>query len=302
MKVVFIFGPTGVGKSNLACEIARGIGEIISVDSMQVYRGLDCGTAKPTEEQMSSVRHHLINVVQPDYRFSAGDFKRMALQSIKEIHGRDMIPIFVGGTGLYFRALEFNMFDAPPADLQMREDFYRREEKQKGYLFERLSEVDLETARSVHPNDLLRIVRALEIYSVSGKKFSDLKRKTARRLLKPLKFCINVDRSFLYLRLEKRCKKMIAQGLPHEVYSLLSKGYDERFPSMKGLGYSHFLQYFKGCYSYDETVKMFVRDTKRYAKRQLTWFRREPDTLWVTPEDKSLIGRKIELFWGNAGV
>jgi len=295
-RLVFIFGPTGVGKTDLACEVAQDIGEIISVDSMQVYKELDLGTAKPIAEHMKKVPHHLVSIIPPDFRFSAGDFKRLALKIISEVNQRGKIPILVGGTGLYFRALEFDLLNAPPAERKLRETLYKKEEKNKGYLYKELSTIDPPTAKLVNQNDLLRIVRALEIYYTSGIKFSRLLQKGKTRQLMPLKIGLNIDREDLYARIESRCKKMIDCCLAQEVYGLLMKGYTEKLPAMKGLGYSHFFQYFKGCCSYDETLRRFVRDTKRYAKRQLTWFRKEPGVFWFKPTDVDIIRRKIESF------
>ncbi len=299
-RLVFIFGPTGVGKSDLACESAREIGEIISVDSMQVYKGMDLGTAKPSKEQMGSVKHHMVSIVSPGYRFSAGNFKKLALSIIPGIYKRKKIPFLVGGTGLYFRVLDRDLMDAPPADLNLRESLYTDEENSRGTLYKRLARVDPAAASFLHPNDILRIVRALEIFYLSGTKFSEYinngKKKSTSRF-EILKIGINDDRRALYERLESRCVKMIESGLAEEVYRMLGAGFTEKYPSMKGLGYSHFLQNIKGCLSYEETVKLFIRDTRRYAKRQLTWFRKEAGTLWYGPSDSTIVKRVVESFF-----
>ena len=284
-KLVFIFGPTCAGKTEIACDVAEGGGEIVSVDSMQVYIGLEKGTAKPTEEQLRRVPHHLVSVVPPGHRFSAGDFRRLALGAIEGIWGRGKVPFLVGGTGLYFRALEYELADAPCADLGLRESLYAEEERAKGSLYERLRRNDPRTAGSLHPNDLVRIVRALEIYELTGRTFSSSVSGSFKRRFSPLKIGVTVERDALYARIETRCGAMIQAGLAAEVGALVERGCDERFPSMKGLGYSHFIQFFKGCRSYDETVRHFVRDSKRYAKRQLTWFRKEPGALWFQNAD-----------------
>lgn len=291
VKVVFIFGPTGVGKTELAVRVAKGIGEIISVDSMQVYRGLDCGTAKPSNEQLKTVVHHLVNIVEPDFRFSAGDFKRRALTAIQEIHGRGRIPFLVGGTGLYFRALDYD-FEAPAADTDLRERLRQEEEQERGVLYKKLQVLDPETAASLHPNDTVRIIRAIEVCVLSGRKFSEYLGKSGSSHIIPLKIGITLERDILYKRLERRCVGMIDCGLPKEVYRLLDSGYDERCPSMKSLGYSHFIQYFKGCSSFEETVRLFIRDTRRYAKRQFTWFRKE-DARWFGPDDYDRVRKYV---------
>jgi tRNA dimethylallyltransferase len=298
-KLIFIFGPTGVGKSELAVKVAHGLGEIISVDSMQVYEGLDCGTAKPDERCLGAVKHHLISIVPPTYRFSAGDFKSLAQKAIQDISKRGYIPILVGGTGLYFRALEYNLDEAPKADINFRERLYAEEEREKGTLFNKLIEVDPHTARHLHPNDLVRIIRALEIYHISGEKFSDMVKRNSRSMFRILKIGITMEREKLYRKLELRCMKMVERGLAEEVYGLLRDGFTEKLPSMKGLGYSHFIQYYKGCLSHNETLRLFMRDTKRYAKRQLTWFGNEKGVDWFGPGDHKEIRGRAEEFNNN---
>lgn len=283
-RVVFMFGPTGVGKTELAVQAAAGVGEIVSVDSMQVYRGLDLGTAKPTPRQRAQVPHHLVDVVSPDYGFSAGDFKRRALRAVERITARGRVPVLVGGTGLYFRALENNLSDAPPADPGVREELYRMEESEQGSLHRLLQSLDPETAAGLHPRDLVRLVRAIEIQRLSGVKFSELKRGRPRNLVRPVKIGVMLDRDLLYRRLELRCGRMIETGLPEETAGLVRRGYREDLPAMKGLGYSHFIQYFKGCRGREETRRLFIRDTRRYAKRQLTWFRKEQGARWLRPD------------------
>ncbi len=282
-KLIFILGPTATGKTDLAVKLADGIGEIISVDSMQVYKELNCGTAKPSKEQLKRVKHYLIDIVPPNYRFSAGDFRRMALESIELIYKRGKIPFLVGGTGLYFKALEKGLVDAPKADLKLRDELYGMEKESRGILYKKLCEIDPETAIRLHPNDLIRIVRALEIYYLTGITFSSFIKQENSPAFNILKIGINMERGKLYKRIENRCYKMIECGLANEVVSLLSRGYDERYPSMKGLGYSHFISYLKGCYSYKETVRIFIRDTRRFAKRQITWFKSDKDIIWFNP-------------------
>jgi tRNA dimethylallyltransferase len=295
-KLVFICGPTGVGKTELAVHAAEGIGEIISVDSMQVYQELDLGTAKPGKETLRRVPHHLLSIVTPDYRFSAGDFRRKALSAIGEIRSRGRMPFLVGGTGLYFKALEFHFSEAPKADVSLRERLYREEERCKGSLYQRLTGVDPETALRLHPNDLVRIVRALEIHTLSGRRPSDFITGKPEPQFDILKIGLMIERESLYDKLEKRCMNMVRDGLAAEVYDLFRQGYNERYPSMKGLGYGHFLQYFKGCLSYRETLRLFVRDTKRYAKRQLTWFRKDRAVCWYDPEESEKICAHILCF------
>jgi tRNA dimethylallyltransferase len=291
--IIFLFGPTAVGKTELACALAEGIGEIISVDSMQVYREMDLGTAKPTDEQRRRVPHHLVDVFQPDRRFSAGDFRRLALVAIEEVQKRGKVPFLVGGTGLYFRAIEYDLLDVPPGDLRLRDSLYRMEEESPGILHERLKRVDPDAAERLHPNDILRIVRALEIVHCTGSAYSRFLSRAKQRVISPLKIGLTIQREELYRRIEERCSKMIASGLVWEVRNLIERGCTEKHPSMKGLGYSHYVQYFKGCLSHGETVRLFIRDTKRYAKRQITWFRREKDTAWYHSGDFEVIRKRV---------
>jgi tRNA dimethylallyltransferase len=295
-RIIFLFGPTASGKTELACRLAEGIGEIISVDSMQVYREMDLGTAKPTRDQRSRVAHHLIDIVPPDGGFSAGDFRRLALKAIEEVQRRGGVPFLVGGTGLYFRALEYDLLDAPPGDFAVRRTLYRLEEERPGALHERLSRIDPETAGRLHPNDLVRIARALEIVHQAGKRLSDLVLEEKVRTLAPLKIGISMERDRLYERIEQRCSQMVFSGLPQEVRRLLHMGCTEENPSMKGLGYSHYIQFFKGCVSHEETVRRFIRDTRRYAKRQLTWFRGEKDAVWFRPDQFEAIKERVLSF------
>ena len=292
-KLIFIMGPTATGKTDIAVDLAYSIGEIVSVDSMQVYKFLNCGTAKPKKEQMQKVNHYLIDIVNPNYRFSAGDFKRLALNAIDEIHSRGKIPFLVGGTGLYFRTIERGLIDAPPADVRYREQLYEEEKKTKGILYEKLMKVDRDSALRIHKNDLIRIVRALEIHHLTGIPFSEWMKIDTNRDFSILKIGITLERPILYKRIEKRCYSMLECGLAKEVVQLLNSGYDERYPSMKGLGYSHFINYLKGCLSYNETVREFIRDTKRFAKRQFTWFRSDNDIEWYSPSDVEIIRSRI---------
>ena len=273
--------------------MADGIGEIISVDSMQMYRGLDLGTAKPGKETLQRVPHHLLNIVKPDYRFSAGEFRQRALSAIAEIRSRGGMPFLVGGTGLYFKALEYRLSDAPGADESLRERLYREEEQCRGSLHEKLVRVDPGTARRLHPNDLVRIVRALEIHELSGRSPFEYLTGGGEQRFRILKIGLTMNREALSQRLEQRCMHMVGAGLAAEVHDLFRHGYDERCPSMKGLGYSHFMQYFKGCLSYGETLRLFVRDTKRYAKRQMTWFRKDRGVCWYNMDEREKIYKAI---------
>jgi tRNA dimethylallyltransferase len=237
-----------------------------------------------------------VSFVEPDHRFSAGDFKRLAAAAVAGIEGRGRVPFLVGGTGLYFRAFEYGLADAPPAEPGLRESLYREEDLGRGTLHARLLASDPETARSLHPNDLVRIVRALEVQTLTGVPFSAAVRGSFEKKVFPLKIGVEAGREELHARIERRCARMLEEGLAEETRDLFARGCTERYPAMKGLGYSHFIQHFKGCLSRGETVRLFVRDSKRYAKRQRTWFRKEADTLWFPAADREGIRRAVSSY------
>jgi tRNA dimethylallyltransferase len=283
--ILIIAGPTGVGKTDASLLLAQELSaEIVSADSMQIYRGMDIGTAKPTPEQRALVYHHMIDIVDPAQPYSAGDYLRDARNAIDGILQGEGTPIVVGGTGLYIRALMRGLLHGPPADMELRERLLRKEsDAGEGALYADLARLDPEAAIKIHPNDLRRTIRALEVFTLRDQKLSDLQkahsfqeRSHAFRLL----FLVR-GRSELYPRIERRVDQMIEQGLEAEVKGLMLKGYSKDLISMQAIGYSHFIDYFNDRTSFDETVELLKRDTKRFAKRQFTWFRREPDARWV---------------------
>jgi tRNA dimethylallyltransferase len=283
--ILIIAGPTAVGKTEASLLLAREQGaEIVSADSMQIYRGMDIGTAKPTPEQRRLVYHHLIDIVDPAQPYSVGDYLRDARNAIEGILKSGGTPIVVGGTGLYIRALMKGLLHGPPADLELRERLLRKEaENGEGTLYADLARRDPEAAIKIHPNDLRRTVRALEVFLLKDRKLSDLQKEHAFRdqpYAFQLLFLVR-GRSELYPRIERRVDEMIAEGLEDEVKGLMLKGYSRDLISMQALGYSHFIEYFSSRASYGETVELLKRDTRRFAKRQFTWFRREPDARWV---------------------
>jgi tRNA dimethylallyltransferase len=283
--ILIIAGPTAVGKTDASILLARESGaEIVSADSMQVYRGMDIGTAKPRADQRAFVYHHLIDIVEPDQPYSVGEYLRDARTAIDGIIAAGSIPIVVGGTGLYIRALMRGLFHGPPADLELRERLLQREaEGEPGTLYADLVKIDAEAAIKIHPNDLRRTVRALEVYYLRDRKLSDFQREHAFRERSHafrLLFLVRA-RTELYPRIEERVDRMIAEGLEAEVKTLLDRGYSPVLPSMQGLGYKQFTDYFSGTTSRDEAITLLKRDTRRFAKRQFTWFRRESDSVWV---------------------
>jgi tRNA dimethylallyltransferase len=283
--ILIIAGPTAVGKTDASILLAQEWeAEIVSADSMQIYRGMDIGTAKPTAEQRKLVYHHMIDIADPAQPYSVGDYLRDARNAIDGILKTGGTPIVVGGTGLYIRALMRGLFHGPPADIDLREQLLRKEmESGEGTLYTDLARLDPESAIKIHPNDLRRTVRSLEVYYLRDRKMSDLQKEHSFKD-KPYDFRLLFlvrSRSELYPRIERRVDEMIEQGLEHEVKMLMLKGYSRNLVSMQALGYSHFIDYFNNKASLEDTIELLKRDTKRFAKRQFTWFRREPDARWV---------------------
>lgn len=283
--ILIIAGPTAVGKTDASILLAQELGaEIVSADSMQIYRGMDIGTAKPSKEQRRLVYHHLIDIVEPDQPYSVGDYLRDARTALDGIIASGGTPLVVGGTGLYIRALTRGLFHGPPADLELRERLLERESEDKpGALYSDLVRIDPEAALKIHPNDLKRTVRALEVYYLRDRKLSEFQSEHAfkdRSHRFKLLFLVRA-RPELYARIEKRVDQMLAEGLEAEVKTLVDRGYGAGLMSMKALGYQHFIASYLGKLSRAEAVALLKRDTKRFAKRQFTWFRREPEALWV---------------------
>jgi tRNA dimethylallyltransferase len=274
-----------VGKTDASLFLARELGaEIVSADSMQIYRGMDIGTAKPTKEQRRLVYHHMIDIADPAQPYSVGDYLRDARAALDGIISSGGVPIVVGGTGLYIRALMRVLFHGPPADVELRGRLLQKDaDGGEGALYAELVGVDPAAAIKIHPNDLRRPVRALEVYYLRDRTISDFQQEHAFKD-RPYPFrllFLTRERKELYPRIETRVDQMIADGLEAEVRRLFDQGYADTLPSMQGLGYKHFMDLFHGRSSREEAVALLKRDTKRYAKRQFTWFRREPEAAWV---------------------
>ena len=283
--ILIIAGPTAVGKTDTSILLAQELrAEIVSADSMQIYRGMDIGTAKPIREQRRIVYHHMIDIVEPHQPYSVGDYLRDARAAIDGINSSGGTPIVVGGTGLYIRALTRGLFHGPPANLDLRERLLQREaEGEPGMLYSDLVKVDPEAAIKIHPNDLRRTVRALEVYHLKDRKLSEFQREHSFQD-RPYRFRMLFlvrSRAELYPRIEKRIDQMVTDGLEDEVKTLMDRGCRPELPSMQGLGYKHFMDYLLGKTSRDDAVSLLKRDTKRFAKRQFTWFRREPEDQWM---------------------
>ena len=299
-SLIIISGPTCVGKTDAAIALAEPLGaEIISADAMQVYRYMNIGTAKPTEQQRARVPHHLIDVANPDEPFSAALFKTMADAVIREIHQKGR-PIFVvGGTGLYIKALMRGLFPGQEQDRVVRKKL-KHEAETVGLdaLYQRLQKVDPAAAARIHPNDTYRIIRALEVYHVTGQPISHHQKVHGFRHFRyrTLKIALAPDRNILYDRINRRVDLMLASGLLEEVKWLLAQGYPSTLKSMRSIGYRHMGDYLEGRTPWDETIRLFKRDTRRYAKRQLTWFRADPKILWVQPGQTDDMRRRINSF------
>ncbi|MBI5055640.1 MAG: tRNA (adenosine(37)-N6)-dimethylallyltransferase MiaA [Nitrospirae bacterium] len=280
--VIIILGPTAVGKTGVSLKLAKALGtEIISADSMQIYRHMDIGTAKPSPDELKEVPHHLINILSPDQPFSAGMFKEKAVQIIDGLHSMNKIPIIAGGTGLYIRSLTRGLFDGPPADWPLRERL-KEEEKTfgKGHLHKYLSSIDPEAAARISPNDLRRTIRAIEVSAGGDKTISEFqKAETKPAMYNFIKIGLSRDRKELYGLIEARIDTMIERGLLHETQDLLKMDPDRT--ALQALGYKEMTQHINGQIGFEEAVRLLKKHTKMYAKRQVTWFKKEPDINWV---------------------
>lgn len=287
-KVLIILGQTAVGKSKLAMELAKKLnGEIISADSMQVYKGMDIGTAKPSRQELSQVSHHLIDMINPDQTWSVSDFVAQTKTIIEEIISRGKLPIIVGGTGLYLNALiEGYAFPLIEANPEIRKKL-EGEAKSFGseHLYEKLKRTDPDAAAKIHFNDAKRIIRALEVIEVTGKPMSRAQTKNENSLPYELVIVgLEMDRKRLYEKIEARVDQMLAAGLIDEVRKLIKDGYDDKLSSMQAIGYKEVAGHLQGKYFYDEMVGILKQNTRNFAKRQMTWFRRFKNVKWFDVE------------------
>lgn len=299
-KCIIIAGPTASGKTSLSVELALALdGEIINADSMQVYRGMDIGTAKPTSEEQRGIPHRLLSVVDPDEEFNAAIYRSMALPLVHDVVSRQKTCLVTGGTGLYIKSLTRGLFQCPPADFEFRESL-RRECDGGGpmILHEKLKRIDPESAGRIHPNDRIRIIRALEIAHLTNRPPSNVIKAHgfSGTSLNTLKICLEVDRKELYNRINERSVTMIESGLAEETENLLTKGYTPDLKPMMSIGYRHMVNYLRAKWSLEEAIHNIQRDTRRYAKRQFTWFRADPEYEWVSPEDPDSILEKVNAF------
>lgn len=289
--LVIITGPTGVGKTDISIDIAKKInGEIISADSIQIYKYMDIGSAKITKEEMDGIKHYLVDELNPDEEFNVYMFKTMSKRAMEEIYAKGKIPIIVGGTGFYIQSI---LYDIEFSDEEEKDDSIRKKyeqlAKEKGnlYVHKLLEEVDKESADSIHENNLKRVIRALEYYEVNHEKISvhNVREASKESPYNFVYFVLNRQRDVLYERIDKRVDMMIEQGLVNEVKNLLTLGYMPDLVSMQGLGYKEIVAYLNGEYTLDEAVEIIKRDTRHFAKRQLTWFRREKEVTFMNYEE-----------------
>ncbi|NLZ49044.1 MAG: tRNA (adenosine(37)-N6)-dimethylallyltransferase MiaA [Clostridiales bacterium] len=290
-NLIVIAGPTAVGKTAISVKLAKKIqGEIISADSMQIYRYMDIGSAKVSEGEKEGIPHYMIDIVDPWENFSAAEFKTLADKYINQIIAKNKIPILAGGTGLYINSIicSYSFTEAN------KDENYRNYlenlaiNKGKEYLYNMLKEVDPVTATELHPNNLKRVIRALEVYKITGKPFSQYKVDDAEKFDIPYNlyyYVLNMERSVLYERINKRVDIMLEEGLIDEVKKLADMGCTADMQSMKGIGYKEILYYLQGKLTLSDAIEMIKKGSRNYAKRQLTWFRKDPRARWINKED-----------------
>jgi tRNA dimethylallyltransferase len=297
--LIGIVGPTGVGKTKISVELALRLnGEIISADSMQVYRQLNIGTAKISEPETKGVPHHLINIISPDEPFSVADFQQLAKEKIYEITARGKLPFLVGGTGLYVNAITapYKFQELPVNQSRRQELAALAEEKGNRYVHDLLAKVDPELALKLHPNDQRRIIRGIEYFEATSEKISnnfvDINQQEGD--FKVVLVGLMMERNLLYRRIENRVDDMIEDGLIEEAKDLLARGYSPNLPSLQGLGYKEIIGCLNGQYSLEEAISLLKRNTRRFAKRQLTWFKRDHRINWFNIEGDNTTLKIVE--------
>lgn len=287
--LIILTGPTAVGKTKASIGLAKAInGEIISADSMQVYKYMDIGSAKIHPEEMQGVKHYLVDELEPDEEFNVVRFQQMAKQAMQEIYAKGKVPILVGGTGFYIQAVLYDIdFQENDEDHSYREELEGlAKEKGASYLHQMLAEVDEESAKEIHENNVKKVIRALEYHHQTGQKISahNAQERQKESPYNAVYFVLNDERKNLYDRINLRVDQMIEEGLVEEVRGLKERGYKKEMVSMQGLGYKEMLDYLDGIYTLEEAVEIIKRDTRHFAKRQLTWFRRERNVEWINKE------------------
>lgn len=289
IPLIVVAGPTASGKTGLSIEIAKAVnGEIISADSMQIYKYMDIGTAKATKEEKAQCPHHLLDIIEPDCEFSVADYTKLAHECIADIVSRGKIPVMCGGTGLYIDSVVNDVdFGELNTDYRLRDQLQKLAEKEGGEkLIEILREFDPVSAKRLHPNNLKRVIRAIEFYKTSGVPISEHQEMTKQKESRynAVMFMINHDREVLYDRINQRVDIMVNDGLLDEVRSLMNKGYSPQLNSMQGIGYKEIISHLNGEITFDEAVEQIKQNSRRYAKRQLTWFRRNGNINLLSPD------------------
>jgi tRNA dimethylallyltransferase len=298
-KIIVIVGPTAVGKTYVSVELAKKLNtEVVSADSMQIYKEMDIGTAKITAEEMQGIKHHMIDIVSPDEDYSVSEFKYEAEQIMDNMLRNNKIPIIVGGSGLYVNSLIYDLdFGKTKSDDKLRSyyDCYYREHGEDA-LYEKLLKVDPEAAEKIHKNNVKRVIRALEVHDITGIKFSELNTDIRKPSTKYecILIGLSMDRKMLYDRINQRVDKMISEGLIEEVKGLLDKGYHNDLISMKAIGYKEIIDYLEGTVTLEEAVSILKRNTRRFAKRQFTWFLKDENVKWFDIKDVREIDSVVE--------
>ncbi|GJL56374.1 MAG: tRNA dimethylallyltransferase [Nitrospirales bacterium] len=286
--VIVLTGPTAIGKSRIAIEVATALEtEILTADSRQVYRGMDIGTDKPTMTERQGVPHQMLDLVNPDEHFTVGDYRQLATATIDRLHQQGKVPLIAGGTGLYIRALLHGLWSGPAANWELRKQLdSEAQEKGVAYVHQRLSRVDPELAKRLHPNDYVKVQRGLEVYHALGVPLSEAHHRHGFQdtPYHALIIGLNMERECLYQRINARVELEIEKGLIQETRQLLDQGFHRDLSSMKSLGYRQIAAFIAGDCAYEEAVRILKRDTRHFAKRQMTWFRKEPNITWIQRE------------------
>lgn len=290
-KIVIVLGPTAVGKSEVALHLAKSLnGEIVNADSQQVYRLMDIGTGKPSKADRERIRHHLVDIVAPNEEFNAALFRRLATESIRQIHARGRNVIVCGGTGLYLKALTRGLFEGPGQDPEVRQAL-EQEITANGVasLYQRLERIDPTVGSSIHPNDRQRIVRALEVYRLTGRPLSEWQKEHGfqENPFEIFKIGLLRERAELYNFINLRCERMIEEGLLEEIRGLVERGFDLDLKPLRSVGYRQMGQVLRGRQSMNDAIEEMKQETRHLAKRQLTWFRRDDEIRWFHPEGQS---------------
>ena len=298
-KIIVIVGPTAVGKTYVSVELARKLNtEVISADSMQIYKGMDVGTAKITENEKRGVIHHMIDIVNPDENYSVSEFKNDAEKIIDNLLLKDKIPVIAGGSGLYVNSLIYDLdFSNAKSNERLREYYtYYYNEYGEEALYDKLIKIDPISAQRIHKNNIKRVIRALEVYDITGKKFSELNtdvRKESKKYDCVL-IGLSMERKVLYERINQRVDEMLSNGLVEEVKSLIDNGYDKNLVSMRGIGYKEIIDYLEGSMDLEEAANILKRNTRRFAKRQYTWFLKDKNVKWFSMDNLDEAGNTVK--------